>query len=125
MIEFKLNPVVGETWGFEGDAGPFHVKSTFYVESISDSMTVAADTFYNCIRVREFNEITESSVTEYEYEKKWYAPDVGLIIDRKYDENWAAVDVSQELVSFSISKIQNPCPGYPCCCLMNSEYLFQ
>jgi len=110
MIALKLNPDVGDTWIFEGEVGSFHVKSTFYVESISDSMTVAAGTFNNCIRVRELNEITAGDGTEYEYEKKWYAPDVGLIIDRGYDENWTAVDFSQELVSFSISK---PTPSIP------------
>ena len=112
-IMLKLNPVVGDTWGFEGNVGPFHVKSTFHVESTSDSMTVAAGTFNNCIRVREFNEITESGVTEYEYEKKWYGPDVGLIIDRDYTENWNSVTISQELVSFSINRSQGAMPSIP------------
>lgn len=116
VIELKLNPVVGDTWEFEEDVGPFHVKLTYHVESTSDTMTVAAGTFNNCIRVREFDEITESGVTDYDYTKKWYAPDVGLIIDRNYTENWTAVDFSQELVSFSItriSKTQKPMPFIP------------
>jgi len=112
-IMFKLNPVVGDTWIFEGDLGSIYVKSTHYVESITESITVTAGTFSNCIRVRELNEITVSNSTEYEYEKKWYAPDVGLIIDRKYTENWAVADFSQELVSFSISKTQKTMPGIP------------
>lgn len=115
-IMLKLNPVVEDTWGFEGNLGPFHVKSTFFVESTTDTMTVAAGTFNNCIRVRELNEITEGGATEYEYEKTWYAPDVGPIIYRKYTENWADGGFKQELVSFSISgtsKTQKPMPSIP------------
>ncbi len=110
---FKLNPVVGDSWIFEGDLGSFYVKSTFYVESTTESITVSAGIFSNCIRVRELNEITVGGSTEYEYEKKWYAPDVGLIIDRKYTENWNSVKMSQELVSFSISKTLKAMPWIP------------
>jgi hypothetical protein len=118
-IMFKLNPVVGDTWEFEGDLGPFHGKSTFYVESTTDSITVAAGSFNNCIRVREYNVLTWSDGTKYEYEKKWYAPDVGLIIDRDYTENWASIDFSQELVSFSINKSQGTMPSIPLLLLDN------
>jgi hypothetical protein len=39
-IMLKLNPVVGDIWIFEGDLGSIYVKSTFHVESTSDSMTL-------------------------------------------------------------------------------------
>jgi len=97
----KLNPVVGDTWVSELDLGPFHGKLTFYVESTNAGITVAADTFNNCIIVQELSEFTADGVTEYDYKKIWYAPDVGPIIYRKYTENWASIDFSQELVSFS------------------------
>ena len=109
----KLNHVVGDTWQFEGDLGSFHAKSTFYVESTSDSVTVAAGTFNNCIRVREYNEITDGGITEYGYEKKWYAPDVGLVIDRNYTGNWSSFKFSQELVSFSINGRPSAMPFIP------------
>lgn len=97
----KLNPVVGDTWLYEGDFGDIHLKATSYVESINDTVTVPAGTFNNCIRVRDLFEITQDGVTEYEYEKHWLAPDVGPIIYRDYTDNWESVDFSQELVSFS------------------------
>ena len=112
-IMLKLNPVVGDTWVFEGDVGLFHVKSTFYVESTNDSIPVAAGTFNNCIIVQEFNEATEGGVTENEYKKTWYAPDVGPIIYRKYTENWASPTFSQELVSFSITRTREAMPSIP------------
>jgi hypothetical protein len=117
----KLDPIVGETWTKEIDLGSFDVKITSYVESTTDRITVPAGTFENCIRVRSLNEITEAGVTEYEYEKQWYAPDVGLIIDRNYMENWAAVEFSQELLSFSISKTQKTAPGIPLLLLDDNE----
>ena len=78
----KLNPVVGDTWAFEGDFGPMHIKVTYYVESTTDSLSVAAGTFNNCIIVRSLVEVADGGVTEYEYKKFWYAPDVGPIIYR-------------------------------------------
>ena len=97
----KLNPSVSDTWVVEGDFNDIHFKSTFYVESITDVVTVPAGTFTNCIRVRELNEITQNGITEYEYEKHWLAPDIGPVIYRDYTYNWMSVDFSQELVNFS------------------------
>jgi hypothetical protein len=74
-----LEPKVGDTWIQELTLGNLHVRSTFYVESIDDTVTVPAGTFTNCVRIRELNEITEGSSTEYEYEKHWYAPGIGPI----------------------------------------------
>ena len=111
---FKLNPVVGETWEFEIDIASIHFKVTYYVRSITDSITVAAGSFNNCIRVQELGEITENGATEYEYEETIYAPDVGPIIYRDYTENWTNVTFSQELVSFSIStETGKTIPGIP------------
>jgi hypothetical protein len=42
-----------------------------------------------------------------------YAPDVGLIIERDYTENWNTVEISQELVSFSINRNQGAMPSIP------------
>lgn len=111
---FKLNPVVGETWEFEIDIASIHFKGTYYVRSTTDSITVAAGSFNNCIRVQELGEITENGATEYEYEETIYAPDVGPIIYRDYTENWTNVTFSQELVSFSIStETGKTIPGIP------------
>lgn len=100
-IQDKLNPVVGDTWIYEGDFVDIHFKATYYVESINDTVTVPAGTFNNCIRVRDLFEITQDGVTEYEYEKHWLAPDIGPVIYRDYTDNWESVDLSQELISFS------------------------
>jgi hypothetical protein len=114
VILFKSNPVVGDTWVAEGDIGPIHFKLTHYVESTTDSITVAAGSFTNCIRVRILGESTEGSATEYDYEKTIYAPDVGAIIYRDYTENWTSITFSQELVSFSIStETGKTIPGIP------------
>ena len=102
-IGVKLNPSVGDTWVVEGNIGAIHAKITRYIESINETVSVPAGTFNNCIRVRELNEITENSITEYEYEKHWFAPDVGPIIYRDYTTNWDSVKFSQELVSFSVT----------------------
>jgi len=56
------------------------------------------------VRVRAFNEITVGNQTEYEYEKEWFAPDIGPVIYRDYAENWSSVKFSQELVSYSIGR---------------------
>jgi PKD repeat protein len=99
---FKLNTVAGDTWEFELDVGSIHYKATYYVRSTTDSITVDAGSFNNCIRVQELSEMTENGATEYEYEETIYAPDVGPIIYRDYTENWTNVTFSQELVSFSV-----------------------
>jgi hypothetical protein len=113
-IVFKSNPLVGDTWVTEVDIGPIHFKGTHYVESTTDSVTIAAGSFNNCIRVRTLGESTEGDATVYEYEKTIYAPGVGPIIYRDYTENWITLDFSQELVSFSIStETGKTIPGIP------------
>lgn len=99
----KLKSVVGDTWIQEFDFGSTHVKSTHYIESIDETITVPAGTFTNCVRIRELNETTQNSTTEYEYEKHWFAPNIGPIIYRDYTNNWQSVRFSQELISFSIT----------------------
>lgn len=101
LIWYKLNPVVGDTWVWEVNIDDMHVKATYYVESINDTVTVPAGTFNNCIRIRILEEITEDGVTEYDYVKDWLAPDIGPVIYRDYTINWESIDFSQELVSFS------------------------
>jgi hypothetical protein len=103
----KLNPSLGETYSFEADMKvngvSVHFKGTHNIESITDTVTVAAGTFNNCIRIRELFEYKSNGVvTGYAYNKIWYAPDVGPIIYRYYTQNWASTTLSQELVSFSI-----------------------
>lgn len=110
----KLNAVVGDTWEFEIDIASIHYKATYYVRSTTDSVTVAAGSFNNCIRVQELSEVTESGATEYEYEETIYAPDVGPISYKRYTENWTSITFSQELVSFSISvETGKAIPGIP------------
>ena len=132
----KLNPVVGDTWVFEIDVGSFHYKETCDVESTTDSITVAAGTFNDCVIVRSLGEKTDGGVTEYDYDKYWFAPDVGLIIYRDYTENWASVNLSQELVNFTI--LDGPEDGWvtihgtvthngtPLCAMVlaNGQYMF-
>jgi hypothetical protein len=106
----KLNPSLGETYAYEldliVDGVSVHCKDTSYVESITDTVTVAAGTFNNCIRIRELAECRGSIgavvVTAYGYGKSWYAPEVGPVIYRTYTQNWASTTLSQELASFSI-----------------------
>jgi hypothetical protein len=105
-----LNPVVGDTWEFEIGNKAIYYKSTSYVESATESVTVAAGTFHNCIIVREFGERTEGGVTKHKYKKIWYAPGVGPIIYRSYHENWNGFYFSQELLSFT--NINSSLTGY-------------
>jgi hypothetical protein len=103
----KLNPSVGDTYFFEGDVmvsgTSVYFKTTHYIESTTDSVSVAAGIFDNCIRIRELNESKVDDVTEYEYEKHWYAPNIGPVIHRKYTSNWGSVVFSQELMSYSVT----------------------
>jgi len=110
---FKLNPIVGDTWISEADFGAFDFKTTYYVESTTDDVTVPAGTFSNCVRVRELNEMTLGNQTEYEYEKHWYAPSVGPVIYRDYAASWSSVNFSQELVSYTIIKSRQTMPWIP------------
>jgi hypothetical protein len=100
-IQGKLNSVVGDTGVYEVDFGDTHYKTTFYIESISDTVTIPAGTFNNCIRVRLLREKIQGGITEYDYDKHWLAPDIGPVIYRDYTVNWGSIDFSQELVSFS------------------------
>lgn len=114
----KLNPSVGETYSYEADVIldglAVHVKVTHIIESITDTVTVAAGTFNNCIRIRELSaESTSTGIVTYEYAKYWYAPDVGLVIDREYTENWASITDSDELLSFSIVTSQKAMSWIP------------
>ncbi|MBI5674643.1 MAG: hypothetical protein HZC48_02285 [Nitrospirae bacterium] len=101
VLWYKLNPVVGDSWVSEADFGNIHFKRTLYVESINETVTVPAGTFNNCIRIRILEEFTKGGITEYEYKKHWLAPDIGPVMYSGYTLNWASVDFSQQLVSFS------------------------
>ncbi|MFC1788841.1 hypothetical protein ACFLZE_02890 [Thermodesulfobacteriota bacterium] len=132
----KLNPVVGDTWAFEGDFGSILFKETYDVESTTASINVAAGTFNDCVIVRSLGEKTDGSGTEYYYKKTWYAPDVGPIIYKRYTENWANFYFSQELVNFTI--LDDPGDGWvtiqgtvtydgtPLCAMVlaNGQYMF-
>lgn len=100
-IQDKLSPNVGDTWQFEIDLDYVTHRATYYVESTSDTVTVPAGTFNNCIRVRELWQEAQEGVTEYDYDKHWLAPDIGPVLYRDYTENWQDVNFSQELLSFS------------------------
>ncbi len=99
----KLSPVLGDTWNINTDIGPINVIATYFIESIDDSVEVLAGSFKNCLRVRVLYEVTENNRIEYEYEKFWYAPDVGPVLYGNYTENWASLQFKQELKRYSVN----------------------
>jgi hypothetical protein len=99
----ELEPKVGDTWTWETDFGSTHFKSTFYVESASDSLTVAAGSFGSCVRLRHLDETTTNTIKDTNYRRIWFAPRVGPIVYRKYTTNWGSVTISQELKAFTVS----------------------
>ena len=97
-----VNPIVGDSWQVEVNIGTAHVKTTYWVESITATVTVPAGTFSNCVRVRQKDEITVSGLTEYKYKKYFLAPGVGPVKYVKYTRNWVTVKKNQKLVAYSL-----------------------
>jgi hypothetical protein len=116
LIIIALEPKVGDTWKWEVDIGSTHFKATFYVESVSDSLTVPAGTFRNCVKLRQLDEATENSITDTDYRRIWFAPNVGPIVYEKYTTNWGSVTISQRLIDFTVYRDREKTkatPGMP------------
>ena len=101
-IQDKLNPSVGDSWQSEGDIDVTHFKVTYWVESVTATVTVPAGKFQNCMKVRQLAEITRSGTTRFEYRRYWLAPDVGPVMYRKYTKNWITITKNQRLVAYSL-----------------------
>ena len=97
------HPKVGDSWQIEMNNGTTHYRASFLVESITDTVTVPAGIFRNCIKVRQLDETTVSSVTKYEYRRYWLAPEIGPIRYTKYSNNWKIIKKpDQKLVAYSL-----------------------
>ena len=96
------NPNVGDSWQIEISIGTTQYRASFWVESITDTVTVPAGTFRNCIKVRQLDEITVSGFTTYNYRRYWLAPDIGPVKYTKYSNNWEQIDTDQKLVAYSL-----------------------
>jgi len=96
------NSNVGDTWQIEMSNGTTHYRSSFWIESITDTVTLPAGTFNNCIRVRQLDETTISGMTTNEYRRYWLAPDIGPVRYTKYGNNWKGTKKDQKLVAYSL-----------------------
>ena len=103
---FGSNPYVGDSFTCEVEmsAGVFYTI-TSYLESVSDTVTVPAGTFTNCVRMRVLEEMTQNSVkTQVGWRKEWYAPNIGPVVYEKYDADWGSATMTQELIGFSVTR---------------------
>ena len=79
-LTFKSNPNVGDTFigEFEPYSGALYTV-TSYIESVSETVTVPAGTFTNCVRIRTLHEMTQNSnKTAVGWYKESYAPTIVL-----------------------------------------------
>ena len=60
------NPKVGETVEYELGIPDAHIQVTSVVESLTQTATVPAGVFTNCMLVREVTEITVNGLTDYD-----------------------------------------------------------
>lgn len=102
-VMLKLSPTTGDSWSINTVVGPLHAVATYYVESTNDAVEVLAGSFNNCLRIRVAYEITVNGDIEYDYERFWYAPGVGLVLHGDYTDNWTREKFRQELKSYSVS----------------------
>ena len=96
------NPNVGDSWQIEATYGTTHYKTSYLVESITDTVAVPAGTFSNCIRVRQLGETTVGGSTQFDYRRYWLAPGIGPVRYTKYGDNWKRVKKDQKLVAYSL-----------------------
>lgn len=103
-VTFKSNPNVGDT--FTGEFEPYsgiRYTVTSYIESVSETVTVPAGSFTNCVRIKVLNEMTENSnKTAVGWYREWYAPNIGRVIYGKYSANWVSATTTQQLIGFSV-----------------------
>ena len=103
---FGANPYVGDSFSGEVEisSGVFYTI-TSYLESVSDTVTVPAGTFTNCVRMRLLEEMTQDSVkTQVGWRREWYAPNIGPVVYAKYDDDWGSATTTQELIGFSVTR---------------------
>ncbi|MCX5847110.1 MAG: hypothetical protein NTW12_12275 [Deltaproteobacteria bacterium] len=105
-VTFKSNPNVGDT--FIGEFEPYsgiRYTVTSYIESVSETVTVPAGSFTNCVRIKVLNEMTENSnKTAVGWYREWYAPNIGRVIYGKYSANWGSATTTQQLIGFSVTR---------------------
>lgn len=71
------NPATtGTTWDTTVKMGPEEVTINLTIESTSDSVTVPAGAYKDCLKIRHVGSNQDKSLTVEAYE--WYAPEVGL-----------------------------------------------
>lgn len=99
---WKDNPTVGDTWVVEGDVSGTHIRHTKWIESANATVVTPAGTFYNCIKVKALDEITNGSSIQNKYHRYWFAPDIGQVMYASYTKKWGAVKWSQKLVAYSL-----------------------
>lgn len=72
------NPATtGTTWDTTAKMGPEEVNINLTIESTSDSVTVPAGTYKDCLKIKHVGGNKDKSLTVEAYE--WYAPEVGLV----------------------------------------------
>jgi N-acetylneuraminic acid mutarotase len=105
-ITSKSKPNVGDTFigEFEPSSGILYtVTST--IESVSETVTVPAGSFANCVRIKVLNEMTvNSNKTAVNWYREWYAPNIGRVIYAKYNDNWGSATTTQQLIGFSVTR---------------------
>jgi hypothetical protein len=94
--ELKYPVTEGTTWDLTAKVGDVKVPVNLTIESVTDTVTVPAGTFKNCVKVKTAGEEKgRASVTAYE----WYAPQVGvvksMVILKRKDQSGAMTSESR------------------------------
>ena len=101
-LEWDSQIQVGDTDTQQWNLGDISLTITYYVESLTDTVTVPAGTFQDCVRVRSLIEVTRDSIIEFDYERWWGCPGVGPVLFVDYDDNWSSETFRQELISYDL-----------------------
>ena len=96
------NPNVGDSWQIDLTSGATHFTVTFWVESITATVTVPAGTFSGCVKVRQKGVVTTGTSMKSDYKRYWLAPGIGPVKYVKYNRNWGIVTKNQKLVAYSL-----------------------
>lgn len=74
--EIRFPVAEGTTWDITAKLGDGKVTVSLTMESVTDTVTVPAGTFKNCVKIRQVGEDKgNAAVTAYE----WHAPKVGVV----------------------------------------------
>jgi hypothetical protein len=92
------SPVLGQTWSHSGISNGYTINTTATVTSLSETVTVTAGTFSNCLRIEESNSfdpayVASSGGRAVSHRTRWFAPGVGPV---KYEAVY--VDASLTVV---------------------------